>query len=390
MNIPQYVKDVLKCLNNCGYEAYMVGGCVRDCLMGNEPNDYDVTTNATPEQMLEIFKSFKVIPTGLKHGTVTVVLQGQQVEVTTYRIDGEYLDNRHPQKVTFTNNLQEDLSRRDFTINAMAMDVDGNIADFYGGREDLKNGIIKCVGSAETRFEEDALRILRAIRFASVLGFEVEGETAAAVHSKVHLLGNISKERILSELSKLLCGKNAYGTLTAYCDVIRCVIPNMVCTNFDAIQKSVPDLYVRLALLFDNAQAAQNALATLKGDNYTKAAVKALVEAKLNPYMSKKDIKRHLFKYGEESFKRHIAYTEAKYNVNCTKLEQQFRDIILAGECYKVSMLSINGSDVMELGASGRQTGDVLKMLLDQVIDENLPNQKHQLVEEAAKIIKIM
>ncbi len=366
----------------------MVGGCVRDCLMGNEPNDYDVTTNATPEQMLEIFKGFKVIPTGLKHGTVTVVSGGENVEVTTYRIDGEYRDNRHPKNVTFTKNLAEDLSRRDFTVNAMAMDIDGNVADFYGGSDDLKNGIIKCVGDAKTRFEEDGLRILRAIRFASVLGFEVESKTAAAVHSKVHLLGNISKERIASELCKLLCGKNAYQILKSYWDVISHIMPYMTLSNLDAIQKSKPDLYVRLALLFDSAECAQSALINLKFDNYTKSMVKALIEAQLQPCWSKKDIKLHLCKYGAESFKRHIAYAEAKYNVNCTKLEQQFENIIASGECYKISMLSINGSEVMALGASGRQTGEVLQLLLEQVIDGTISNKKNALITQATQIVK--
>ncbi len=366
----------------------MVGGCVRDCLMGNEPNDYDVTTNATPRQMLQIFKSFKVIPTGLKHGTVTVVSDGENVEVTTYRIDGEYADNRHPKNVTFTKNLAEDLSRRDFTVNAMAMDIDGNVADFYGGSDDLKNGIIKCVGDAQKRFEEDGLRILRAIRFASVLGFEVEGKTAAAVHSKVHLLGNISKERIASELCKLLCGKNAYKILKSYSDVISYIIPEMVCSNFVAIQKSQPDLYVRLALLFDSAESAQSALINLKFDNYTKSMVKALIDAQLQPCWSKKDIKLHLCKYGAESFKRHIAYTEAKCNADCSTLAAQFENIIADGECYKINMLHINGSEVMTLGASGRQTGAVLQILLEQVIDGTLTNQRKALMTQATKIIK--
>lgn len=388
MNIPLYVKKILKKLNDCGYEAYMVGGCVRDCLMGNEPNDYDITTNATPQQMEQCFDGFKVIPTGLKHGTLTVVSEGENVEVTTYRIDGEYADNRHPKNITFTKNLAEDLARRDFTVNAMAMDIDGNIADFYDGRGDLKNGIIKCVGDAETRFMEDGLRILRCIRFASVLGFEIEEKTAVAVHTNIHLLNNISKERIASEISKLLSGKNAYYILKNYGDVISYIIPNITFGNLGAIQKSQPDFYVRLALLFASADAAQKALSILKFDNFTKKMVKNLIKSDIHPNMSKKDIKLHLCKYGTQNFKRYLDYAESKYGKNCSDVEAEYQNIIALGECYNLNMLNATGSEIMLLGATGKQTGEILKQLLNMVISDEIPNKNDKILEQAKKILE--
>lgn len=387
MNIPQYVKDVLKCLNSCGYEAYMVGGCVRDCLMGNEPNDYDITTNATPEQMLLCFKDFKVIPTGIKHGTVTVVSDGENIEVTTYRIDGEYVDNRHPENVTFTKNLKDDLSRRDFTINAMAMDIDGNIADFYGGKKDLKKRIVKCVGNAETRFAEDGLRIMRCVRFASTQGYKTEAKTAAAIHDNVHLLQNISKERIASELSKLVCGKNAYDIMTEFQDVIYAVIADVNADNFKLLCTACDDLYVRLALCFDDGQRAYDALSDLKYDNFTKREVKNLIEAKVCAAWDKIELKKHLGKYGSESFARHVSYAKAMSDRDFSGLNSMFDSIISNHECYKISMLDIDGNDIIALGASGKQTGEILDKLLELVITEQLPNENNILIQKAKEIM---
>jgi tRNA nucleotidyltransferase (CCA-adding enzyme) len=204
VQIPQYVKNVLNCLKNGGFEGYMVGGCVRDSIMGCIPNDYDITTIATPDEMLICFEGWKVIPTGLQHGTVTVISDGNNIEVTTYRIDGDYMDGRHPDKVIFTNNLIEDLKRRDFTINAMAYNERVGIVDAFDGINDLENKIIRCVGEATERFTEDALRILRALRFSAQLDFNINEATAVAVKELGKNLGLISKERIQTELDKLI------------------------------------------------------------------------------------------------------------------------------------------------------------------------------------------
>ena len=194
--IPENVMTALYTLSQNGYSAYAVGGCVRDSLLGNKPDDWDICTSALPEQTAECFAGYRVIPTGVKHGTITVIIE-KPLEITTFRIDGDYLDNRRPSEVSFTRKLEDDLCRRDFTVNAMALSASGEITDLYGGRKDLEAKLIRCVGCAETRFEEDALRIMRALRFASVLGFEIESETAKAIHSKKHLLRNIAAERIV-------------------------------------------------------------------------------------------------------------------------------------------------------------------------------------------------
>ena len=185
--IPKSANKILKALKSSGFEGFLVGGCVRDSLMGVVPNDYDITTNATPEQMIDVFKDFKVFKTGTEHGTVTVVVDGENIEVTTYRIDGEYVDNRHPTDVCFTSKIEDDLSRRDFTVNAMAYNQERGLIDLFGGIDDLKKGVIRCVGDPDKRFFEDGLRILRAVRFASKLGFEIEEKTAKSIHKNKHL-----------------------------------------------------------------------------------------------------------------------------------------------------------------------------------------------------------
>ena len=213
--IPKYVRDVLTALETAGYEAWCVGGCVRDTLLGRTPGDWDVTTNALPEETMTVFGAH-AFPTGLKHGTVTVRADHQSVEITTYRVDGAYHDHRRPDSVAFTESLKEDLRRRDFTVNAMAMDLRGELRDPFGGQADLKAGVLRCVGEPDRRFDEDALRILRGLRFAAVLGFVLEPDTAAGIHRNRGLLRDIAAERIQAELWKLLCGNAAAEVLRAY------------------------------------------------------------------------------------------------------------------------------------------------------------------------------
>ena len=205
ITIPDNVRLAIGILEQNGYSAYAVGGCVRDSLLGHKPYDWDICTSALTEQMEECFADFRIIPTGVKHGTLTIIVD-EPLEITTFRIDGDYLDNRRPSDVSFTRNLSDDLCRRDFTVNAMALNSRGEITDLYGGREDLEAKRIRCVGDASTRFDEDALRIMRALRFASTLGFEIEEKTASAIHAKKHLLKNIAAERIQKEFTKLLTG----------------------------------------------------------------------------------------------------------------------------------------------------------------------------------------
>ena len=221
MQMPENVRALLLRLQESGYEAYAVGGCVRDSLMGTEPADWDICTSALPEETKACFDGFRVIETGLKHGTVTVLYGGEPFEITTFRHDGDYVNHRAPEQVSFVRSLREDLKRRDFTINAMAAGLDGGIRDPFGGQADLENGLIRCVGDADRRFQEDALRILRAMRFASRLGFQVEEETEAAMERNRKLLLEISGERIYKELSGILMGQNAPQVLERYREIVR-------------------------------------------------------------------------------------------------------------------------------------------------------------------------
>ena len=222
---------ILKTLNAAGFEAYYVGGCVRDRLLGRRVHDWDITTSALPQQVISLFSH--CIPTGIRHGTVTVLLDGAQAEVTTFRAEGAYLDGRHPSEVRFVPRLEEDLSRRDFTVNAMAMDLSGRVTDLFGGQQDLRAGILRCVGDAEARFREDALRMLRGLRFASRFGFSIAPETAAAIHALRGRLEAVSRERLRKELSGLLTGRGAARILTAFSDVACVLIPELAdCIGF--------------------------------------------------------------------------------------------------------------------------------------------------------------
>lgn len=227
MDMPKNVDTAINLLQSAGFEAYAVGGCVRDSLLGKTPNDWDITTSAKPENMKSVFADFHCIDTGIKHGTVTVVIDGEPLEITTFRLDGEYEDNRHPKSVTFTSNLGADLGRRDFTVNAMAYSKMTGTVDLFGGQNDLKNKIIRCVGDPDRRFNEDALRILRALRFASALDFEIEEKTAQSLLKNCALLGNISEERIAKELLKLVCGKGAKRILTGFAPVLFEILPEL-------------------------------------------------------------------------------------------------------------------------------------------------------------------
>ena len=347
IKIPDNANTIINTLQNNGHSAYVVGGCVRDSLMGRIPHDWDICTSATPEQMLEIFKDFRIIETGLKHGTVTIVIDGEQYECTTYRIDGKYSDNRRPDNVTFTNDLVEDLKRRDFTINAMAYnDIEGLI-DPFGGKEDINENTIQCVGSAKDRFGEDALRILRAIRFASQLDFTIELNTDWQIHQQYKSLENISVERINSEFCKIVNSDNFCVELLLYKDVFALFIPELK-NMFDFPQKNPhhdydvfghtvhavencdsDDLTVRLAVFFHDfgkpysyqdgedgirhfkghggvsADMTDVIMKRLKFDNETRNNVVQLVYYHDATFeVGKKYVKRWLNKLGEKQFRR--------------------------------------------------------------------------------------
>ncbi|MFA9424196.1 MAG: CCA tRNA nucleotidyltransferase, partial [Sedimentibacter sp.] len=226
INMPNEVKKALNILNSNGFEAYIVGGCVRDAILGSIPSDWDITTSARPNEICNCFHDYRTIETGIKHGTVTILINHMQLEITTYRIDGKYSDNRRPDSVLYTDEISMDLRRRDFTVNALAYN-DNGIVDLFGGRDDIGEKTIKCVGRPDERFKEDGLRILRALRFASVLNFKIEGNTSISIHENKKLLNNISFERINNEFCKLVLGSNFYDVMVEYKDVIEIFIPEV-------------------------------------------------------------------------------------------------------------------------------------------------------------------
>lgn len=419
--------EILNVLEKAGFEAYLVGGCVRDTLMKRPFHDTDITTNALPEQITDTFKNYKTIPTGIKHGTVTVISGGIPYEITTYRIDGEYSDSRRPDSVEFTANLREDLARRDFTINAIAMNLHGEISDPFGGAEDIQKKIIRCVGSPEKRFSEDALRIMRAVRFSSQLGFEIEQETAEAVHSMKNRLKNISKERIREELDKLICGKNCFNVLMEYSDVISTVIPEFEkCIGFEqhspyhkytvwehtaraVILAPQDNLKMRRALLFHDiakpvcarfdetgrghfknhaesgAEMTRDIMKRLRYDNESITYATILIEHHSDKIYSKTDVKKLMSVIGDRLF---IELMEMKKCDNSAKnefvldenneldkhIENAYR-IIENNECRSLNMLDINGNDLAGKGFRGVEIGNALKELLNLVIEEKLPNE---------------
>lgn len=432
--IPSYCKKVINLLQNCGFEAYIVGGCVRDSLMGKTPNDYDVTTNATPQEMLECFKGQRVVETGLKHGTVTVVIDNQNIEVTTYRIDGEYQDNRHPKSVNFTKNLKEDLKRRDFTVNALAFNEKSGLVDLFDGEKDIKKGIIKCVGEPDKRFSEDGLRILRALRFSSVLGFEIDEETAKSIHKNKNLLKNISVERIFVEFKKLLCGKNAENVLLKFKDVIAVFIPEITpCFDFDqhtkyhcydiythiikTVSSIAPEEKLRLSAFFhdigkpqvyftdengvghfyghnkSSKKITRDVLDRLKCDNETKNFVLEMVYYHdVDVVTTEKAVKRFLNKTSPEFLRQLIEIKRADAAAHAPQYRdrEEYLNALLSilekieneKQCFSLKDLDLNGSDLIENGfVEGEQIGKVINYALESVINGEVKNKKDELIK---------
>ncbi len=382
MNIPHFVLSIINKLETAGYEAYAVGGCVRDILMGKIPSDWDITTSALPEQTEKVFSEYKTYQTGIKHGTITVLTDNNSVEITTYRIDGAYSDNRRPDKVTFTSSLEEDLSRRDFTVNAMAYNPKTGIVDLFGGQNDIQSKIIKCVGEPTKRFHEDALRIMRALRFAAVCNFEIDEKTSGAVIECRHLLSNIAAERISSELSKLLLAKNPAAILNDFSDVILQIFPEITTPQaWGHINTCQPILEGRLALLLCPSMSrveVSKALRRLKFDNKTRHTVKALAALwDIQIPSNKTDIKKLLKATGADIFSLLLEVKKS-----APEIKNLFNEIIQKNECYSLRTLAVNGSDLMAAGSiSGKEIGTALDRLLDLVIEEKCENKKDALLK---------
>ena len=405
--MPGNVRFILDMLYRAGYEAYIVGGCVRDSIIGKEPHDWDICTSATPEQIIQVFNHYKIIPTGLKHGTVTIVKNNKQYEITTYRIDGEYEDARHPKDVRFTTSLSDDLSRRDFTINAMAYNDRDGVIDIFGGIEDINDKVIRCVGDAEERFSEDALRIMRAIRFAIRYGFDIEEQTFIAMLHKVKLLDKISAERINSELTQIIMGESSILAMML-CKaekIFTYLFPQLKDVSspyINNIMHSEPVKEVRLALLFDlPREELRNALSSLRYDNDTISNVlqirtygqMAIYDLKENESI-RCFVKRMMRDIGYQNtlnaLSYSVAYSMAKSNENAVNLYKNMQNIAMEveykNECYKLSQLALNGNDIKRFGYKGKEIGVVLQYLLEMVIKEVLENKRNVLEKRVEEI----
>lgn len=443
MYLPNDVKRILELLISNSYEAYVVGGCVRDAIMKRSVSDYDITTSAPPSRVEELLKEngIKYIETGLKHGTVTAIINHAQYEITTFRTDGEYRDNRHPESVSFVTDIKEDLSRRDFTVNAIAFNEKEGFIDLFGGIDDIKNKTIRAVGDGDIRFREDALRIMRALRFSSQLSFDIENETAQAIFRNKELLRNIANERIYQELIKLLMGENCEKVLLEYREVIAVIIPELAPSFdfeqhnkwhlFDVYTHSVKSVqycpekdYMRLAMLLHDigkphckttdkngcdhfyshaqigAEIAEIILKRLRASNEIQHRVKTLIENHSN-YLSHKPsvIKKRMRVIGEDmifdfidfqiaDLKSHnMEYAQNEINA-LEEILHITNEIINKKEPFSIKELDINGFELMQLGLQGKEISKMLELLLSEVIANPEKNKKEILLDIAKRSFK--
>ena len=437
MKLPPQVNTVFLLLDAAGYEAFLVGGAVRDYVRDGSPaKDWDITTNALPEQVEAVFSEYHLIETGLKHGTVTVVIDHEPIEITTYRIDGDYSDHRHPDSVSFTRSLKDDLERRDFTMNALAYSPKDGVVDLVGGKTDIENGIVRCVGDPDRRFQEDGLRMLRALRFASVYGTEIDEATASAIHRNKSLLRDIATERIQSELTKMLCGPGVAAILKEFADVIAVAIPE-IRPMFGFEQRNPhhnKDIWNHTILVVDNITPApvlrwaallhdigkpscfsigadgvghffghaekstafaESILSRLRFDNAGRERILRLIRYHDMPITAdRKLIKRLLSKHGEEAARQLIELHRAdtlglseSYHSHVDIFEEAnaVMDELLREDssCFALRDLAINGNDVMAMGFKGKQIGQVLQSCLDAVLEERIPNERGPLLSYA-------
>ena len=437
MQIPDNAEKIINALCENGFDSYVVGGCVRDFLLGKPVSDTDIATSALPIETEKILRSkhIKVIETGIKHGTVTAVIDKTPYEITTFRTDGEYMDSRRPESVEFVRDIKEDLKRRDFTVNAMAYNESAGLIDLFGGKDDLKDRIIRAVGDPDKRFKEDALRIMRALRFSAVLGFEIEENTKKALFENRFLLKNIAAERILTELLKLLVGKNVLHVLDEYREVIAVVIPELrdtfhcaqntpwhMYSVYEHIIRAVafapPDSVIRLTMLLHDIgkpsvkqtdengrdhfkthaaageRIAETVLRRLKVSNEIFSKVTTLIKYHQSvENVNDIKIKRWFNKIGQEYtlslFEVRIADLKAhntkKAEVHAEiqtleRLKEEALALISRGDPYRVCDLAVNGNDLMALGFSGRDIGDKLQEILALVLEDKLKNEKSELL----------
>lgn len=436
--LPKEVEEVLAALQREGYSPYLVGGCVREMLRGKTPADYDMTSDAPPQEVLRIFGKH-AHPTGLQHGTVTVVSGGMPIELTTMRRDGAYRDNRHPDSVTFGTSVEEDLARRDFTVNAIALSPSGVLVDPFGGQSDLHAGVLRCVGDAQTRFSEDALRILRLVRFCSVLGFTAEEETARAAREKRELLATVAHERVYAELGKLLCGENVSDTLLAFPDVLGVLIPEIrPCVGFDqrnhhhcfdvwghtarAVGAVPPKRSLRWTMLFHDlgkphcfsvdekgeghyyghtaisAELAEGIMERLHFEKALRSRVRAQLacfddlfppeRAAIHKEMAQRGREvvgdLLLTKRADNAAKAPAGLARAQEP--WLKAQRIYDALVEEGACCSVTELAVTGEEIAALGYRGREIGQVLARLLEEAAAEKLPNTHDALLARARRL----
>ncbi len=373
--MPAAPAAVIARLEQKGFTAHAVGGCVRDTLLGLSPTDWDITTNALPEQIKAVFADCRVIETGIQHGTVTVLFDGVPFEITTYRLDGNYRDNRHPDAVTFTTSLLEDVKRRDFTVNAMVWHPAQGIGDFFDGKADLENKVLRTVGDPAKRFSEDALRILRLLRFSATYGLLAETATKTAACQLAERLYAVSAERIYAELQKTLCGAYTATVINDFAPVWQAILPEVSVTSKKALQLLPPDPVLRWAYLLKNAPA-KAILQRLKADNTTIRTVNALIDGlSLSPATAPIPLKRALRMFGEENLFSIIALQKVCGDTTLWEQTETALTALVGQEpCYRLKDLQINGDTLRTLGLSGRDIGKMLEVLLDAVIEEQCDN----------------
>ena len=437
--MPQEVRSLLARLESAGYQGWAVGGCVRDTLRGAVPSDWDVTTDARPERVMALFGE-RAIPTGLKHGTVTVCAGETHVEVTTFRRDGTYSDHRRPDAVQFSSSLEEDLARRDLTVNAMAMDLRGYICDPFGGQEDLSRRVLRCVGDPLRRLDEDALRIMRTLRFAAVLGFAIEPDTSAALHRRAPLLADIAAERILVEMNKLLTGEYMASVLLAYPDVLGVFLPELLpCVGFDqrnvhhcydvwthsvyAASAIAPDAVLRWAMLLHDigkpdcftvdehgtghfyghparsAELAEAICRRLRMDKKSAQRIVTLVRWHDRDIpRTEKAVARAARQLGEDTLRQLLAVKRADNRAqsplcrgraaDIDRAEAILDDLLARQSCFSLRELAVRGNDLTALGLRGPAVGEALQKLLDAVMDGSVPNERSALLALAQKLIQ--
>lgn len=397
MNYPPNVKKALSLLADAGFCAYIVGGSLRDMMLKKEPHDWDITTSALPSEILSVFSDYRTIPTGLQHGTVSVIIDGGLIEITTYRIDGEYSDSRHPDSVRFTDDIALDLARRDFTVNAMAYNEQNGLVDLFSGKADLDRKVIRCVGIPEQRFCEDALRILRALRFASKLGFEIESETLSAMQSCRSRLADISRERIQTELFGILCGQTAERTVGLMCSLgidsyVFCRDDNSPLT-YAGLDKLENKPETRIAYLLRNdeypVKSAVAVMRSLRSSNASLTAVTATVRGITQPLPkpTPENARRLMNAYGKHLDSVLDILSVIGDAEEVSRIRELIRIEAESSNCRSLSELKLRGNDISELGiASGKAIGIILERLLDEVIKDPEKNTRTYLLERAKYI----